>query len=85
VWRHGRSGVIRLSEAADGRRQGVLVEAEDRGPGLSDDAWRDDFSTDGGLGGGLGAVRRLTDRLTSTPVSGGTLIRAWKWKGSTSA
>lgn len=83
LWQHAQLGVIRLSEVCEGERRGLLIEAEDNGPGLPEDAWRDGFSTTGGLGGGLGAVQRLTDKIRITSAPGRTIISAWKWTSST--
>ena len=62
---------------------GIEVTAEDRGPGISDVdlAMRDDFSTSGGLGGGLPGAQRLMDEFEITSTVGvGTRIVARKWQ-----
>lgn len=50
--------------------RGLLIVSEDRGPGIADPerALQDHYSTAGTMGGGLGAIRRLSDEfsLTST-------------------
>jgi anti-sigma regulatory factor (Ser/Thr protein kinase) len=87
VARHAKEGVIRVYAA----ETYVKVVAEDRGPGIADieSALRDGHSggrqlgvddpRDEGIGCGLGAVRRLMDRLEiqSTP-GGGTCVIAVK-------
>ena len=77
LWRHAGAGQIRLSTIA-GSDLEILIEADDNGPGLPDDAFQDGYSTQTGLGSGLGAVRRMTDRLEIRSGSSGTHIRAWK-------
>lgn len=75
---------------SDGGRKGVLVLAEDRGPGISDlaRALRDHFSTAGTLGGGLGAIRRLSDdfaihsEIPRSSVHPGTLVASRVWSGA---
>jgi anti-sigma regulatory factor (Ser/Thr protein kinase) len=42
-------------------------------------ALQDGFSTVGGLGSGLSAVRRLMDDFTIESNLTGTRIVAWKW------
>lgn len=63
-------------------RVGVQVRAIDRGPGITDidQALRDGYSTSGGLGTGLGAVRRLMDDFSIESAPGrGTRVTAVKW------
>lgn len=58
------SPVIRYGIAqSDGGGHGLLMISEDRGPGIPhvEQALRDHYSTAGTLGGGLGAIRRLSD------------------------
>lgn len=85
LWRHGGGGTLRLSDADEGNGRAVLIEATDNGPGLPAHAFEDGYSTGSGLGGGLGAVRRFTDRIEVETREGYTRIRAWKRIGSTSA
>jgi serine/threonine-protein kinase RsbT len=80
--RYARTGHIMIETlVADTGQSGLRVESSDRGPGITDvdRALQDGFSTGGGLGGGLPAVRRLMDdvMIESNPV--GTRIVAWKW------
>jgi serine/threonine-protein kinase RsbT len=82
MWQHAGMGEIRLS-TVEAPNPEVLIEAEDRGPGLPDGAFRDGFSTRGGLGAGLGTVRRMSDRLDVRSGLNGTHIRAWKRLSST--
>lgn len=63
--KHGAlSPVIRYGVTrSDGGEKGILILSEDRGPGIPDPerALQDHYSTAGTLGGGLGAIRRLSD------------------------
>jgi serine/threonine-protein kinase RsbT len=86
--RYARGGEIVLAAAAAepagraGREaSGVHVESLDRGPGIADlaRAMEDGFSTGGGLGGGLPAVRRLMDEFAITSGPAGTRVVARKW------
>jgi len=67
---------------ADGRL-GLEVIALDGGPGIPDveEALKDGFTTNGGLGGGLPGVGRLMDELEiESAVDLGTHIIARKWQ-----
>lgn len=79
--RYGRHGVIILRPVAELRGTGVCVESIDEGPGIVDLdlALADGYSTGGGLGGGLPAVRRLMDSFEITSDPRGTRILACKW------
>jgi anti-sigma regulatory factor (Ser/Thr protein kinase) len=82
--KHTKGGTLTLTPLVDGRRVGMQVISQDRGPGIADveQALRDGFSTAGGLGYGLGAINRLMDELdiVSEPgTSGGTRIACKRW------
>ena len=79
--RYARDGAIVLSRVAGPRGSGVQVESRDAGPGIADvgQALADGFSSSGGLGGGLPAVRRLMDDFHIVTGPGGTTIVACKW------
>jgi len=64
-------------------RLGLEIVAEDNGPGIEDieKALEDGFTTGGGLGIGLGGVRRLMDEFEiQSKVGEGTKVRVVKWK-----
>ncbi len=64
-------------------RLGLEIIAADNGPGIEDieKALEDGFSTGGGLGIGLGGVRRLMDEFEiQSNVGEGTRVRVVKWK-----
>ncbi|MUK89712.1 ATP-binding protein [Ornithinibacillus sp. L9] len=63
-------------------QKGILITAEDSGPGIDDlsMAMEDGFSTSGGLGAGLPGVKRLMDEFDiKSEVGQGTQIKVIKW------
>jgi serine/threonine-protein kinase RsbT len=83
--RYATNGHIDVSTINDGSAVGVVVECRDGGPGIVDTeaALRDGFSTAGGLGAGLGGVRRLMDDFHIASGPGGTTIVCHKWHRQT--
>lgn len=83
IVRHAGRGEIYLRQVISGHRQGLEVEAVDRGPGIADVqlALQDGYTTRGkSLGSGLPAVRRLMDTLEIETAPGqGTRVRATRW------
>jgi anti-sigma regulatory factor (Ser/Thr protein kinase) len=82
--RYARYGAIVLSRVVGPHGTGVQVESRDAGPGIADvgQAMADGFSSGGGLGGGLPAVRRLMDDFHIATGPGGTTIVACKWSSN---
>ena len=80
---YGGGGVMSLEIVRDGRRQGLRLTFEDKGPGIPDvdRALEDGYSTGSGMGLGLPGARRLTNEfeLTST-VGVGTCVTVVQWK-----
>jgi len=77
------TGVVAIQGIQASGRQGILVIASDRGPGIADirQAMRDGFSTSGSLGLGLPGVRRLMDEFDlQSRVGRGTTVAVKKWK-----
>ncbi len=77
-----RGGTITLVPISRNGEAGIEIIAEDDGPGIPDVelAMQDDFSTNGGLGGGLPGVERLMDEFEITSAVGvGTRVVARKW------
>ena len=74
--RYARSGEIVIGPVGGQRDRGVRIESHDRGPGIADveRAMADGYSTGGGLGSGLPAVRRLMDEFELTTSPAGTTI-----------
>jgi serine/threonine-protein kinase RsbT len=79
--RYAQGGSIVLSRANCLGRSGVQVESRDTGPGIDnlDLAMQDNYSTGGGLGSGLPAVKRLMDDFTIGSTPEGTWVIARKW------
>jgi len=76
-------GTITLAVVDRSGAVGLEVIVEDKGPGIADVALalKDDFSTNGGLGGGLPGAQRLMDEFEiSSTVGVGTRIVARKWQ-----
>ena len=82
--RYARDGELRLTviPGTDGR--GVQLESQDAGPGIADvpQALTDGFSTGGGLGSGLPAVRRLMETFSIESSPRGTRIVTCLWPTS---
>jgi serine/threonine-protein kinase RsbT len=79
---YAKTGRVTLRPVECGARRGLVVIAEDTGPGISDleMAMRDGFSTNGRLGLGLPGVRRLMDEFEIWSEFGrGTRVTAKKW------
>ncbi|MEE4356444.1 MAG: anti-sigma regulatory factor [Desulfococcaceae bacterium] len=77
----GGSIFFRVLEKDD--KKGIEIIAEDTGPGIRDIdlSMRDGYSTCGGLGSGLGGVKRLMHEFEITSEYGkGTCITARKWR-----
>jgi serine/threonine-protein kinase RsbT len=80
---YANQGEISLSIAEKNGRRGILVVAQDAGPGIPDieRAMRDGYSTGNSLGLGLPGARRLMDdfEIRST-VGQGTTVTMRKWR-----
>jgi serine/threonine-protein kinase RsbT len=80
---HGGGGTLRLEELNDGPRRGLRLVFEDKGPGIPDidAAFRDGFTTGGGLGLGLGGARRLSSEFDVwSQVGEGTRVTLTRWR-----
>ena len=79
---HAGKGELHLDMLEENGRRGMLVMAQDRGPGIADIAlaMRDGYSTAHTLGAGLPGARRLMDDFTITSeVGAGAMVRSVKW------
>jgi serine/threonine-protein kinase RsbT len=80
---HAGGGTVRLETVNSEQRRGLRLTFEDRGPGIADiqQALRDGFSSNGGLGLGLSGSKRLVNEfdISSTPGKG-TRICILRWK-----
>ena len=80
---YAKRGEVRFTKVLDGTQQGLIVVAEDDGPGIRDipRALQDGYSTSGGLGLGMPGARRLMDEFEVVSAPGqGTRITMRKWK-----
>jgi len=76
-------GRIVIKLITEPSKAGIMVIAEDRGPGIAgvEKALQGGTSTRGGLGEGLGGAKRLMDEFKiETKLGEGTRIVAKKWK-----
>ena len=81
--RYGGGGEARIEHLTKGLRRGLLVEFEDKGPGIPDVelALKDGFTTGGGMGLGLSGAKRLSDEFEiESAVGVGTTVKIRKWK-----
>ena len=79
---YARTGEITLQLVEQSSRRGIMVVAEDAGPGIEDIglALEDGFSTSGSLGLGLPGARRLMDEFEiRSEVGKGTTVTLRKW------
>lgn len=79
---YAEGGTISLSTADGNRGVGVVIGAEDAGPGIPniERVMMGGYSTSGGLGLGLCGVRRISDEfLIDSKVGKGTKITVTKW------
>lgn len=83
--RHATRGEIDIAPLNGARGAGIQVESRDHGPGIADveAALGDGFSTAGGLGSGLGSVRRLMDEFELVSSVAGTSVVCRKWRRKT--
>lgn len=80
--RYGQEGELTISAVQERRGRGIEIVSRDRGPGIADVdvALQDSFSTGGGLGSGLPAVRRLSHDFSIRSSSEGTWIEMRLWE-----
>ena len=76
------SGTVVVAMVREALREGIRVQALDRGPGIEDlqVVQREGYSTSGGLGMGLSGVQRLMDEFSIRSEPGkGTTVEVLKW------
>jgi serine/threonine-protein kinase RsbT len=79
---YAREGQITIRLESSPSQRGIVVIAEDDGPGIPDVdmAMRDAYSTGNGLGLGLPGARRLMDEFEiKSELSKGTTVTMRKW------
>ncbi|KIF83979.1 serine/threonine protein kinase [Noviherbaspirillum autotrophicum] len=80
---YAKDGWMELRVIQKGNRRGLLVIAEDGGPGITDLslAMQDGYTTSRGLGIGLPGAKRLMDEFEiASEVGKGTTIIMKKWE-----
>lgn len=80
---YAKRGTVTLRSENSDERRGLVIIAEDDGPGIADipRALQDGYSTSGGLGLGLPGSRRLMDEFDVVSIPGkGTTVTMKKWK-----
>ncbi len=83
--RHAGGGELILNQLGSGSgRAGIGILTLDKGPGIENvgEALRDGYSTAGGAGTGLGAVRRLATALDIYSSETGTAVFTEVWTGA---
>lgn len=84
IYLYCEKGVIKVETVSSEDQIGILIIAEDKGPGIADiqKVLEDGYSTSGGLGAGLPGVKRLMDQFTiESEIGVGTVVKAIKWLG----
>jgi serine/threonine-protein kinase RsbT len=79
---YAQRGEIAFTRVDDGPHRGILIVAEDSGPGIQDIAlaMRDGYSTAKSLGMGLPGARRVMDEFDVVSAPGrGTTVTMKKW------
>jgi len=73
---HGGGGVCRIAPCRKNGLEGICVSIADSGSGIGDidQAMQDGYSTDGGLGLGLPAAKRLVHEMDIESQPGNTTI-----------
>ena len=80
---YGGGGAVLLEQLDDGRRRGLRLTFQDRGPGIPDIklAMTDGYTSGSGLGLGLSGARRLVNEFDiSSEVGRGTRVSITRWK-----
>ena len=83
LYAHSGEMILGTTNGTNGASVGMVVTAQDEGPGIADTdlAMQSGFSTSGSLGLGLPGVRRLMDEVDlRSQVGVGTTVVAKKWK-----
>ena len=82
IYLFAKAGEIIIERVEEETRQGIVITAVDKGPGIEDirRVMEDGFTTSGGLGSGLPGVKRLMDHMDiQSSLGKGTTVRIEKW------
>jgi serine/threonine-protein kinase RsbT len=80
---YGGGGEVTIDGVEEKARKGVRLTFRDQGPGIADveQALRDNYTTGGGLGLGLGGAKRLCNEFAIESAPGkGTTVTLARWK-----
>lgn len=83
TYSYGGGGTMLIEIITNNTRSGLRLTFEDQGPGIADVevAMQDYYTTQGGLGLGLGGTRRLVNEFNIQSQPGkGTKVTFIKWK-----
>lgn len=83
IIQYAGTGTLSFGEERSSRSVGIVIVAEDKGPGIPDIslAMQDGYSTRNSLGMGLPGVKRLMDEFAiESEVGKGTRVVMKKWK-----
>lgn len=76
------SGEITIEHINSKSRKGIVITAEDDGPGIADvkKACQEGFSTGRGMGVGLSGTKRIMDEFdVQSEMGKGTIVKMSKW------
>lgn len=82
---HGGGGMVRLESLNNATRRGLRLTFSDQGAGIVDveQALKDGYTTDNGLGLGLGGAKRLVNDFAIDSAPGrGTRVTIVRWRPS---
>jgi serine/threonine-protein kinase RsbT len=83
ILEYAKTGEVVIGPVQRGSRFGIVIIAQDRGPGIPDlsKALMDGYSTGKGLGLGLPGTKRLMDEFEIVSTESGTTVTVRKWVG----
>lgn len=82
---HGGGGMVRLESLNNATRRGLRLTFSDQGAGIVDveQALKDGYTTDNGMGLGLGGAKRLVNDFAIDSAPGrGTRVTIVRWRPS---
>jgi serine/threonine-protein kinase RsbT len=82
ILKYATGGQVTVRVLREEKRQGIEIEARDRGPGIDDPelAMTEGVSSGGTLGLGLPGVQRMMDEFWIETSPNGTVVRVRKWR-----
>lgn len=83
IFKYAKSGRVIFESVENGKNSGISISFIDKGPGIEsiENAMKEGFSTDKGMGLGLPGAKRLMDYFKiSSELEKGTTVVIIKWK-----